>query len=66
MSERVLHCWMGQREEIEERYGWGSPEWVDTWADGAEGTCMLEKGHTGPHEYTSDGDILVTFSEAAR
>jgi len=27
-------------------------------------TCMLSLNHEGPHEYTPDSEISVTFSEA--
>jgi len=52
-----LHCWAG-REEVDE-------EWRRTVYlvhDEVPGmTCMLEAGHAGPHEWTSDRDIGVTF-----
>lgn len=60
MSEekRVLHCW-ADRGEIE-------PEWrqnVYLVNDAEPGyTCMLEDGHEGPHEWTSDREIGVSFS----
>ena len=60
--ERHLHCWKDQREHVEETYGWGSDEWVATWLDDAVGgTCILEAGHDGPHEFTPDDQIGVTF-----
>jgi hypothetical protein len=29
--------------------------------DGCTGTCLLESGHEGEHEFTPDSDIRLTF-----
>jgi hypothetical protein len=72
-EERVLHCWMGRREATEEAYEavhgkdswWGSEPFCETWQDDwKDGTCMLEAGHDGPHEFTDDDCIGVTFVPA--
>ena len=31
--------------------------------DFIDGTCMLPAGHEGPHEFTPDDQIEVTFKE---
>ncbi len=65
MSERVLHCWAGRREAIEEEHGHGSDEWAKTHADDwQDGTCMLLAGHAGPHDFTDDSEIGVAFTGA--
>ena len=65
MSERVLHCWKDRKTDIEERFGYLSPEHVDTYQeDFQNGTCMLPEGHEGPHEFTSDSNITITFAAA--
>lgn len=58
----MLHCWKDQREHIEETYGVGSDEWCASF-DGPGGTCMLEDGHPGPHQFTDDDEICVAFVE---
>jgi hypothetical protein len=52
------HCWHGHRDDLEP----GTREYERSWAmypDGA--TCMLPNGHAGPHEYTPDDEITVSF-----
>lgn len=57
-AERVLHCWAGWRDQWEV----GSPEWAASWAEETDKTCMLERGHAGPHDFTPDDEIGVTFA----
>lgn len=58
-----MHCWKDHAEHIEELFGFHSDEHIATYADGWQsGTCMLEDGHDGPHEFTPDTDIGVKFS----
>ena len=41
---------------------------IHCWEDGGEeigSTCLLPDGHDGPHEFTPDSEIMVTFSESA-
>jgi hypothetical protein len=45
-DERVLHCW----EE--------GPQTDDDCGT----TCMLERGHAGPHEWTRNDEIGVQFA----
>jgi len=70
MTDRVLHCWKDRKEATEETYEsehgagsfFGSDAWVNTWHDDwKNGTCMLEAGHDGPHDFTDDDDIGVSF-----
>ena len=60
MPEKVLHCWMGKTEYMEEVHGFGSQEWADSVSE-PSATCMLEKNHEGPHEWTLDGEIVISF-----
>ena len=70
----ALHCWKGRKEDIEEAYealhGEGSFFGTDEWAacyqdDWHDGTCMLEAGHDGAHDFTDDRDIGVRFVPAS-
>lgn len=62
----MVHCWKGNVEDIEERFGQHSPEHLRTYEpDFVGGTCMLLDGHDGPHEFTPDGDIRITFAPEA-
>lgn len=59
-ADRKLHCWTGAGDDAVI----GSAEWVEArlrYPDGA--TCFLERGHAGPHEYTPDTDVLISFPE---
>ncbi len=58
-DEIAIHCWKDKAEDAEERYGVGSSEWAEAHVEG--GTCMLPAGHEGPHVFTPDGEIGVTF-----
>jgi hypothetical protein len=61
---RVLHCWKDRQAHIEETYGFHSDEHIATYLDDfVDGTCMLPTGHEGPHEFTPDDQIGVTFRE---
>lgn len=62
-SKRTLHCWMGKSLHIEKTFGFHSEQHIETYMDDfVDGTCMLEAGHDGPHEFTPDSQIGVTFS----
>lgn len=41
----------------------GTDRGVSCWEDGGDSTCLLPDGHDGPHEFTLDSDIWVTFIE---
>ena len=56
----TVHCWKDQLEDAEERFGVGSDEWAAAY-DSPGGTCMLSDGHDGPHEFTSDDRVVVSF-----
>lgn len=56
---RERHCWQGKAEHVAEQHGHGSPEWAEAFIEPA--TCMPPHGHDGPHEWTLDNEILVTF-----
>jgi hypothetical protein len=52
----MKHCWQDYQSTLEP----GTDEWAK--ADGEMSkTCMLEDGHSGPHEWTDDDQITVTF-----
>ncbi len=61
MEERVVHCWAGNEEIAIDHYGIGSDQHLDTMDN--PGTCMLLDGHKGDHEFTPDGNIVITFPE---
>ena len=51
----VLHCWKGNDEVVE----WGSKGWAEAFLSPA--TCMLERNHTGAHEFVPDSEIVIEF-----
>lgn len=53
----MLHCWKDKTEWAEEKFGWGSPEHMET-----DATCFLEDGHSGEHEWTPDSEITIRFT----
>ena len=55
-----LHCW-ADRGECDEEWRW-NVYLVDESEPGQ--TCFLEAGHEGPHRWTSDSDIVVSFPSA--
>lgn len=61
----IVHCWTNYGEWLQETYGYLSERHVAYLADedGPRRTCMLPEGHRGPHEWTNDTDITVTFKE---
>lgn len=59
------YCWKDKLADIEDRYGFGSPEYWDEFATDERFTCLLPLGHSGPHELTNDDDILITFPAKA-
>lgn len=46
-TTRILHCWEGGPET----------------EDGCSTTCMLLADHEGPHEWTRDDEIVMTFAD---
>ena len=57
----MTRCWVHESEEIERRYGWASPEMIDYWQRESKGVCMLPDGHDGPHAWTPEDQIVITF-----
>lgn len=47
-EKRVCHCWESGPET----------------EDGCSTTCMLEDGHEGPHEWSRDDQIGISFAPA--
>jgi hypothetical protein len=61
--KRRTHCWKDLHTHVEEAFGFGSDDWAASFnKPGA--TCMLEDGHAGPHEWTDDDRIGVTFADS--
>ena len=57
------HCWKGAVEDIEERYGFHSPEHIECYLNEmSHSTCMLWENHKGPHVWTFDGNIEIRFA----
>ncbi len=62
IAKRTLRCWKDKREAIAEKFGDDSEEyWATFQEDYVSGSCMLEAGHDGPHEFTPDDEIGVRF-----
>lgn len=74
MADGKRLCFLGYAEWVEQHYGiehwWEVPDdevFHRILGDGDmiqpfEGfTCLLPDGHDGEHEWTSDGEIVVTF-----
>lgn len=57
MSEK--HCWADQAEFVAATEGGDSLAWLEAWR--RNGTCLLPRGHDGPHEWTPDGEIVAEF-----
>lgn len=69
MSQRQVHCWYGEEEHIEKTQGYDA--WLDHTVACLSGekvsaTCMLPRGHAGPHEFTLDDQIGVSFEPPPR
>jgi hypothetical protein len=57
------HCWKSKLEWLSETYGYDSDEYLSGLvSEDGSATCMLERDHVGPHEWTPDGEIIITFS----
>lgn len=54
------HCWKGNQDDAEEKFGFLSDEWYD--ANLHSGTCLLPDGHDGNHVFTPDSEICVSFN----
>jgi uncharacterized radical SAM superfamily protein len=79
MSDRVVHCWTDELDAIEEEHGYLSEQYIAYvseqyiayvseryYDDSVTGrTCMLPDAHAGPHEFVSDDDITIRFTEPA-
>lgn len=63
----MMHCWKDELEHIEETYGYLSEKYIehcgDHWFDDYDGTCMLEAGHDGDHEFTDTSELLIRFAD---
>ena len=60
MSKRHVHCWKDQGEHVEETEGFDA--YIEfAYVQDKHGACMLPRGHVGPHEFTPDDQIGVSF-----
>lgn len=65
----MSHCWTDRSEWIEETYGYLSTEYLDDAAKAygdpnwCGSTCLLPGGHSGPHVWTPNDEIVVTFAD---
>lgn len=52
-----------QRARIEAERRWAPASERHCWEDSPDGeaTCMLPDGHPGPHKFTPDGQITLSF-----
>ena len=57
----MIHCLTGRREHVEEEFGFHSPEHMASY-DEADGRCLLEDGHEGPHEFTPNDEFRLVFT----
>jgi hypothetical protein len=57
-NQPVRHCWQGYHEQWPD----GSDEWARHYHE-PSATCLLPKGHEGPHQFTPDDQIIVQFPE---
>ena len=62
------HCWADRRDiEYDKRTdGQSLVTYTDEWlaivtGELPDATCMLPAGHSGPHEWTNDSEIQITF-----
>lgn len=69
---RVLHCWhhresvpIGPCPRFNDGAGCCNSDCYWGVHFGPTGTCMLARGHIGPHEFMDDSDIGVSFGQAA-
>lgn len=63
----TMHCWKGRLEHMATLPEYDS-HWYARWLAGefgADGTCMLEAGHEGDHDFMPDDEIRVAFAESA-
>ena len=60
----MVHCWADKGEFIEERFGFYSSECFNYLVEDDRCSCLLPDGHDGPHEWTPDKDIVITFKES--
>ncbi len=57
IEKRVLHCW---------KDGPSIMDWMEAHPDRDVDECMLEKNHAGPHEFTPDDQIGISFAPAEK
>jgi hypothetical protein len=56
-KEIKVHCWADYKDTLKI----DSQEWVDCIVNDSNATCLLEHGHEGPHAWTPDKEITISF-----
>lgn len=52
MGKTIQHCWADRGEYLSRLHGEYSPEVMQFYDE--PGTCLLPRGHAGPHVWTPD------------
>ncbi len=60
---KTVHCWQDRGEWAAEKFGWMSKKHIRLSQEAPSATCMRPDGHLGPHSWTKDAEIGVTFSD---
>ena len=60
------HCWHDEGEYLEGTCGLRSPEHCDYILSDRRRTCMLPEGHSGPHVWTDNDQIVVKFRDSGK
>lgn len=57
-------CWQDKAQFFADEFGEFSDKALE--AQQRPGTCLLPDGHSGPHEFTADDRITVSFRATAQ
>lgn len=58
----MKHCWADWYEELTDQEQ-VSQEDTQKLLHNYSATCLLELGHAGPHQWTNNEDIAITFKD---
>lgn len=62
-SKTTLHCWQSRNDWLEKHdFDTYAAEFFENKPDCC---CMLPDGHDGPHEWTPNDEIVVSFAAKA-
>jgi hypothetical protein len=59
-------CFISKWDWAEATYGPDSPEYLAVTEEDCPSTCVLPKGHDGPHEWTRDDEVVFTFPRPSK